>query len=126
MSYEVTGVVRKVGQTQEINASFSKRELVLRTVRQVKDNSYEDFIVLEFSNAGMSQLDGLKAGQEVTVNFDLSGREYTDKKTGELRYFSSLRGWKVMPGGESAATAPAVASNGDSFYPSDADNDLPF
>jgi hypothetical protein len=62
-------------------------------------------------------LDDLQPGQEVTVSFDIRGREYNG------RYFNNLQGWKVEALGESAG------ANGDSQHPDPSDfddQDIPF
>ncbi|HBX74297.1 MAG TPA: hypothetical protein DEG86_15060, partial [Halieaceae bacterium] len=66
-------------------------------------------------------LEGLQSGQEVTVTFDIRGREYNG------RYFNNLQGWKI-----SAAGAPAQAQDDYAGMPYQAgdpgptDDDIPF
>ena len=63
-------------------------------------------------------LDTLQPGQEVTVSFDIRGREYNG------RYFNNLQGWKVVTA-EDGAGPPAT----DQHYPTPTDfedDDIPF
>ena len=44
-------------------------------------------------------------GQSVEVSFNVEGREYTDKNTGEIKHFNSLTAWRIE-----AAVAPMPAT----------------
>jgi len=56
-------------------------------------------------------LDGFKVGQEVSVEFDLRGRKWTDQK-GAVKYFNTLQAWRL-----SAADGSAGSSSGDQNGP---------
>ena len=86
---EVIGKVRVVGQTQEVSASFKKRELVVTT-----DEQYPQHILIEFGQDKCNLLDGLKAGDDVKVGINLRGREWVNPQ-GETKYFNSIQGWRV-------------------------------
>ena len=42
------------------------------------------------------KLDGIKAGDVVTVFFDVQGMDYTDKATGKKRNFTGIRAYDVQ------------------------------
>ena len=42
------------------------------------------------------KLDGIKAGDVVTVFFDVQGMDYTDKATGKKRNFTCIRAYDVQ------------------------------
>jgi single-strand DNA-binding protein len=72
----------------------------------------------------VSLLDSVEVGQEVTVAFDIRGREYNG------RYFNNLVGWKIEAG---AAAAPSSGDDkppvSDKDVPADFDeyeDDIPF
>ena len=59
----------------------------------------------------MKTLDGFKEGDAVVVSFDINGREFKDEQTGEVKYFNSIRGYKVERYGDVEAKvqqAPAL------------------
>lgn len=62
-----------------------------------------------------------KANDNVTVFYNLAGREYTNKNTGQPDVFVTLRAWKVQID-SSAPTAPAPMPNPQA----DENGDLPF
>lgn len=86
----MTGVVKVVGDSNQITEKFTKRELVLT----VTDGKYDQHVSFTFVNDNVSKLDPLAEGQEVEVSFNINGREWTDK-SGEVKYFNTLQGWRV-------------------------------
>jgi hypothetical protein len=86
---EVSGKVKVVNATQEVSATFKKRELVVTTNEQ-----YPQHISIEFSQDKCDLLNGLNIGQEVTVHINLRGREWVNPQ-GETKYFNQIQGWKV-------------------------------
>jgi hypothetical protein len=105
MSYDVTGTVKVIGETQSFGTGdFTKRELVL----VVEDGKYPQEISIEFIKDQGDKLDALAVGQECTVTFDLRGREHNG------RWFNSLNGWKLSA---SDAPAPSPAKEEDDDVP---------
>ena len=113
MSYDLTGKVKLVMDAKTISDKFTVREFVVT----VEDGNYPQDIALQFVNDKVSLLDNLQVGQEVTVSFDIRGREYNG------RYFNNLNAWKLQAG-EAAAPTPAPAAAA-SAKPPVADKDVP-
>ncbi len=116
MAYELTGKVKLIFDSKTFNSGFTKREMVVT----VEDGKYPQEILVEFVQDKVSLLDSLSPGQEVTVTFDIRGREYNG------RYFNNLQGWKIEAQSEGAAApygdeAPPFPSP-DDF----GDSDIPF
>ena len=96
MVYDITGKVKVIGETQVFGAKgFAKRELVLT----VEDGKYPQDISIEFVQDKADLLDAVNEGQEVTVSFNIRGREYNG------RYYNSLQGWKLQATGQASASA---------------------
>jgi single-strand DNA-binding protein len=117
MSYTAQGKLVHIGDTQEVGNGFTKREFVL----EIQDGQYSEKPKFELIKDKCSLLDAYAEGQQITVSFNLRGREYQSKE-GKTMYFTNLQAWKV----EANSQAPASTSDTPSFYNSDADNDLPF
>ena len=113
MTYELTGKIKLIQDEQTFASGFTKREMVVT----VDDGRYPQEISLEFVKDKISLLEGLEPGQEVTVSFDIRGREYNG------RYFNNLQGWKVVAADSAAADDPAP--QGDEPPPM-GDKDIPF
>lgn len=86
---EVVGKIKLVGNTQEVNASFKKRELLV-----VTDEQYPQSILIEFAQEKCDLLNSYKVGQEVKVSINLRGREWTNPQ-GEVKYFNQIQGWRI-------------------------------
>ena len=120
MSYDLTGKVKLVQDAKTISDKFTVREFVVT----VDDGKYPQDIALQFVNDKVSLLDNLQVGEEVTVSFDIRGREYNG------RYFNNLNAWKLQS--NAAASAPAADEKppvSDKDVPADFDeyeDDIPF
>ena len=113
MSYELTGKIKLIQEEQTFASGFNKREMVVT----VDDGRYPQDINLEFVKDKISLLEGLQPGQEVTVTFDIRGREYNG------RYYNNLQGWKVVsPDGDASDEPPPQ----DDEPPPVGDEDIPF
>ena len=87
---KATGTVETLFNTQQISDKFRKRELVLNT----GPVDYPQQVLFQFTNDLCEQLDELGEGQNITIYFNLRGRQWTNPKTGETRYFNTLNAWK--------------------------------
>ncbi len=118
MNYELTGIVKLIQDAQTFGSGFTKREMVVT----VPDGKYPQDINLEFVQDKVNLLDALQVGQEVTVTFDIRGREYNG------RYFNNLQGWKI----QTAATAnpetnqTPVFDHASPMNMGEFDDDIPF
>ncbi len=122
MAYELTGKVKLVQDAKTISDKFTVREFVVT----VEEGNYPQDIALQVVNDKVSLLDNVQEGQEVTVTFDIRGREYNG------RYFNNLQAWKMTVGEGAAAPAPVVTADdrpplpADSEAPGELDDDIPF
>jgi single-strand DNA-binding protein len=118
VAYELTGKIKLIQEAKTFNSGFTKREMVVI----VEDGKYPQEINLEFVQDKTALLDGLQAGQEVTVSFDIRGREYNG------RYFNNLQGWKVVTLGDQSPSTGEEPPPAPPFpSPSDfGDDDIPF
>ena len=115
MAYELTGKIKIIQEEQTFDNGFSKREMVVT----VEDGNYPQDINLEFVKDKAKLLDDLQPGQEVTVTFDIRGREYNG------RYFNNLQGWKVSSETMDKQSRENSTSTENSGQP-DIDSDIPF
>ncbi len=118
MAYELTGKVKLIQEAKTFDSGFTKREMVVI----VEDGRYPQEINLEFVQDKVTLLDNLQIGQEITVTFDLRGREYNG------RYFNNLQGWKIAsPGAEREFSGDGYTPpTPDEAPPGFDDTDIPF
>ena len=116
MAYDLTGKIKLIQEAKKFDSGFTKREMVVI----VEDGKYPQEINIEFVQDKIALLDSLQVGQEVTVTFDIRGREYNG------RYFNNLQGWKIVTAGDGPTMAPEDEAPP---YPTPSDfgdGDIPF
>jgi len=119
---QITGILKVKKDEQEVSSKFRKREFILT------DNSssqYPQHISFQLTQDKCNLLDSVREGDNITVHFNLRGREWTSPQ-GEIKYFNTLEAWKIDKQG---ASAPAesqhqVTSIADPVMPDK--DDLPF
>ena len=87
---EIRATVIAVGETQQVTEKFKKRDLV---VEYAENEKYPEQIKFEANQATCEKLDELRAGDDITVHFNLRGRAWKDKN-GVNQYFNTLNVWK--------------------------------
>ncbi len=125
---ELTGTIKLIFEEKGITAKFRKRELVLTT-----DDQYPQVILVEFTQDRIELVNGLSVGQQIAVSINIRGREW-NSPSGEIKYFSSIEGWRVSAtgaGGGGGHQAPRGGGTGGRVGgfagPSDgSDDDIPF
>jgi len=110
----INGKIKVLMDTQTFDSGFSKREFVVTTQEQ-----YPQDVKFEAIKDRISMLDGLNAGDDVEVSFNVRGNEYNG------RYYVNLQAWRVTKG--ATASAPAPQAPDTTLEPTDEqEDDLPF
>lgn len=112
MSYDFTGKLHRIFDEQHVKDTFRKREFVIEQT----EGKYPNFIKFELVQDRCGLLDTFNEGDEVTVSFDLRGREWQDM------YFTNIHAWKIV--GANAVNANSAstgngAHNGVAAFPSE-------
>ena len=87
---DITGIIKQVGETQQVSDKFRKREFVLTDA----SSQYPQHISFQCTQDKCVMLDNLAVGKEVKVHFNLRGREWTSP-TNEVKYFNTLECWRL-------------------------------
>jgi hypothetical protein len=119
MAYDLTGKVKVIMEARTFGSGFTVREFVVT----VEEGKYPQDICLQCVQEKVSLLDTIQAGQEVTVTFDIRGRE-----SKEGRYFNNLQAWRIQAGEPAAAGADAPPA-ADADVPADLEeyeDEIPF
>lgn len=123
---ELTGTIKKIGDTQTFASGFLKREVVLLT-----DEQYPQLINIEFTQDKTDIVDYHKVGANVKIHINIRGREWTSPQ-GEVKYFNSIVGWRIESlAGEPTSAEPLkenepTKANETNVFAEDEDDDLPF
>ncbi|MFC3353742.1 DUF3127 domain-containing protein [Sphingobacterium zeae] len=90
---EIRGKVHEIGVIQQVTESFKKREMV---VAYAENPQFVEYITFQATQDRTTIFDNLQIGQEVSVDFNLRGRPWTNRE-GTTTYFNSLVAWRVTP-----------------------------
>lgn len=118
---ETTGIVHAI-PAAVTRGSYVSRVIVIRDDSKPE---YPTLLPFEFNEKNMGKLFSLRVGDTVKVTWEPRGREWTDPKNGEVRYFGSFAGWKadLVPGAaRGGASTPPPEPTG----PADPLGDIPF
>jgi len=105
MSFDITGRVAEVFQTQQISDKFQKREFII----EIKDTSsggfeFVEYIKFQAVQDKCSLLDSLQTDDVVKVSFNLRGRKW--EKEGKVSYFTNLDAWRIEKEQQSIKESP--------------------
>ncbi len=112
---EIKGILKKKEETQFVSDKFSKREFILTIDPHGK---YPQHVAFQCTQDKCNLLDNISEGTELTVHFNLRGREWNGPQG--VKYFNTLEAWRID--GNSAASGQPSAPT---FDPTVSD-DLPF
>lgn len=124
MNFEISGNIIVKEDTQDISASFKKREFVIEVVNE-RNSDWNDFIKFQLTQDRCNLLDPLQVGDNIKVSFNIRGRKW--EKDGRVNYFSNLEAWRIEK--EETALppdAPAPSFNEADIPPAGPEEDLPF
>lgn len=104
-------------EEQTFGSGFNKREFVITTA----EDRFPQDIKFETVKEKTSLLDGVSEGDDVTVSFDVRGREWKGN------YYVNLNAWKIVAGGAKPAKGeePPLDYYDDNAE-AEAEEDVPF
>jgi Domain of unknown function (DUF3127) len=111
----VTGSLKVKNNEQVVSEKFRKREFVITD----SSSQYPQYISFQLTQDKCPLLDSYNIGDEITVHFNLRGREWKSPQ-GEIKYFNSLEAWRIERKGNAVVNAPANES-----YPAPTIEDMP-
>lgn len=86
----LVGEITQIGEIEVYGENgFKKRNCILKTVEE-RPNVYE----IEFTGDKVTLLDAVNINENVKINANILGREYTNAE-GKYMVFMSCRGWKI-------------------------------
>ena len=121
MSFETTGRLAEVFETQQISDRFQKREFILE-IKESNNAGFEfvEYVKFQATQDKCSLLDKVQVNDMVKVGFNLRGRKW--EKDGKTSYFTNLDAWRVDKL-ESDSTSPSIPKSSDNGNSPD---DAPF
>lgn len=117
MKFQIDGKLHKIFETEQKSDKFRAREFVI----EVADGKFPQMVKFQLTQDKCDAIDSHQEGQQITVHFDLRGREWNG------RYFTNLNAWRI----EAAGSSGDPSMGGEQDYPemnqaNDFDDDMPF
>lgn len=124
MNFELSGNLILKENTQDVSASFKKREFVIEVPNE-RNSDWNDFIKFQLTQDKCAILDQFQTGEKIKVTFNIKGRKW--EKDGKVNYFSNLEAWRV----EKAFASPSEDMPPPPYLeteipPADVNDQLPF
>lgn len=118
MAYQATGRLHKIFETEQKSASFTVRDFVIETA----DSKFPQLIKFQLTQDKCALIDEFSEGDEISVEFDLRGREWNDK------FFTNLNAWRIglASGQDGSNEAPAETTAAPATSFDDLEDDIPF
>jgi hypothetical protein len=116
--FSIKGTLKVKKDEQVISDKFKKREFVISDGH----SDYPQLIAFQLAQDKTSLIDGHELESEITVHFNLRGREWTNKE-GKVMYFNTLDAWRIE-GGTQQNNAPSPVAQ--AAPKMDEESDLPF
>lgn len=119
---KVRGIVHFIDETRTYGQNgFRKRLVVLEQDRE----RFTNYVPVEFTNDNCDSVDSLNVGDDVEIDYRLSGRKWQKDSKSEVKYFLNAEGlrFQVHSGG-AAATGSSAAAN-DAFAEAAENEDEP-
>lgn len=142
MAFQITGKIEQIGEvtmktSNNGGQSFQSREFVLDATRFNPETGepWENHPKFELSSRNVNIIDGFQVGQRVTVDFVVRGAKYQDKKTGEIKYFTTISAFRITPADQQQQSPQPQYQHGGQPFPPQVNNqgvpqgqaeDLPF
>ncbi|MBT3833235.1 MAG: DUF3127 domain-containing protein [Gammaproteobacteria bacterium] len=126
-SFEVQGMIHSIGDTTEYgNNGFTKREFVIKLTGENENPTYPNHIALELIKDKCAMMDDHNIGDEIQVQFNLSGRLWSGGGNPE-KCFTSLQAWRVKPApGQSHSSSSADQGASPPPFDDNEYDDIPF
>lgn len=122
MNNQIIGYVRDIQETKVISERFSVQAVIIET-----DDKYPQTMPIQFVNDQINLVNKLNIGDKVECNININGREYTNKKTGEVGHFINLQCWSFNMLGQEPNTPNSTESEIlEDGVVNPSDDDLPF
>jgi len=122
---KVTGVVHLIEETKTFgNKGFRKRLVVLE-----QDNgSFTNYVPVEFIRDSCDAVDDLNLGDEVEVQYRLSGRRWQRDEQSEVKYFVNVEGlsFRITANGAHSGTMSERVSDPNEALSEASDEEAPF
>ena len=95
---KVRGVVHLIEETKTYGQKGFRKRLV---VLEQEQGSFTNYVPLDFTRDACDSVDQMQAGEEVELDYMLSGRRWQRDANSEVKYFlnAEATGFRILSGG---------------------------
>jgi len=112
---DVSGKIKEI-QSEVVKGTFKSKNVIVTT-----DEQYPQHILIQFVQDKCDLLNNFKVGENVKVDINLRGREWTNPQ-GETVYFNTIQGWRI----NKAEQVPPISAIANEPKPQEESDPLPF
>lgn len=94
MSFELTGTIHEIFQTNQKSERFRTREFIIETTNQIGDRNITNYVKFQATGDKCDTLNTYRVGSKVTVSFNIRGNKW--ENAGKVSYFTNLEAWKIQ------------------------------
>lgn len=123
MSFEITGKLTEKFDTQNVTASFKKREFVIEKIENAGGREFTETIKFQLSQDRCDLIDPYQINEDLKVHFNIKGRKW--EKDGRVSYFTNLEAWRLEKVDTQANNEVPPQPSLDEIPP-EVEDDLPF
>lgn len=119
---KVRGIVHLIEDTKTYGQKGFRKRLV---VLEQDDGRFTNYVPVEFTYEGCDSVDELNVGDDVEVDYRLSGRKWQKDPQSEVKFFlnAEASGFRVL---NKPAQTPATTANEEFAEAADDDDEVPF
>lgn len=95
---EITGKIKTIGNIKEFDNNFRVQEIILDITQynQTTGEKYENYIKVQVSKSKpFETLGNCKVDDIIKVDFNINGRFFVKKDTGEEIFMQNLDCWRI-------------------------------
>lgn len=125
---KVKGVIEVIEETKSYGQKGFRKRLVVLAQESPR---FTNYVPVEFIQDNCDAVDELKVGDEIEVNYRLSGRKWQKDPSADVKYFVNVEGisFRVLTGAGAQGDSAPAANDVDPFAQANAefdDGDVPF
>ena len=91
---EFKGRIHKILETQQISATFQKRDIVIESSATKGDRTYTELVTFQFVQDKVDLLNSFEIGQDVEIIFNIKGRCWVSPQN-EEKFFNTLQAFVI-------------------------------
>lgn len=120
---KIRGVIHFIDETKSYGQKGFRKRLVV--LEQDKDR-FTNYVPVEFIQDGCDSVDGLNLGDEVEIEYRLSGRKWQRDANSDVKYFVNVQALSYTTLSGSGPAADPEAVNKELAQTDQDDDDVPF